>query len=481
VRSQAEQAVDEVPALEILSWGLWSPDSCDQCIIPDDTGDLWPQQRLVSINSLREGQELVVGHVGCIRLEDVPTCDVDSKMENPQAGGHAGTFHVLRENRVAKLSEAFDSSVSKAKQHAAGTEYNFYMQLWCLGALRQAGHFSGTHLLDPFQSAWAPKFYGVCRWVDAAFLVMQNVFAGYKKASQLDLKVGLTVAGNEPQMKKLVTHTIGDELTPTGRDGARLAGFKIWNGETSTYEGMYSKTLSQFRPLPWVFDKYLGTSSSNPQFEKCVSAFGDQLAQMFKWWNRHGTRQIRSIAASLLFVYEGDDTVSRYGGAVKAPTLYFIDFAHFFPAVDQPELGEDHVEQGLASAIREIDRLAPTASRPAVDELDSYTKICGVADLRTSGNNMRCMEKCATPSVNAENEQIKGLPLSLCQSLADDKNYAFFGWRRVAEVSECRLCNSTTPRKFRTIQEPWLFFKRKSETGSPKQRFASDLAKAWGF
>jgi len=472
---RAEETVVEAPALEVLSWGLWSPDKCDQCIIPDDAGVLWPEEKMVSIDSLREDSGL---GVGCIRLEDLGECDVDVTVENVQAGGHAGTFHVLRENRVAKLSEAFDPTVPEGHQYSAGTEYNFYMQLWCLGALRKAGHFSGTHLLDPFQSAWAPKFYGVCRWVDAAFLVMQNVFAGYKKESQLDLKVGVTVAENEPQKMKWLGQSIGSLLTPTGRDGAKLAGYKVWNRKTSAYETTYSKKLSQLHGLPWVFNTYLGNSSSNPQFEKSVSAFADQLAQMFRWWNRYGTSKIRSIAASLLFVYEGDTAGAEWdGNPVNAPRLYFIDFAHFFPAADKPELGKDYVEQGLASAFREIDRLKPNdVSRLAVDAPGSYKKVCGLADLRASGKNGQCLEKCATPPHNGNNQQIKGISMSMCQNLADDSSYAFFGWRRVPnQRSECRLCNSTVSRKFYTTSEPWLFFKRTKETDSERLANRLDL------
>jgi len=111
--------------------------------------------------------------VGCVSdastHPDIPECDLTNSGDTDQAG-----YKTLGNGMVGKLTNAFDELNSIPKQFHQ-LEYKFYMQLWCLKKLRDHGHMSSSHVLDPFvlgSDPWAPEFFGICRSPDATELYM---------------------------------------------------------------------------------------------------------------------------------------------------------------------------------------------------------------------------------------------------------------------------------------------------------------------
>merc|ERR1719277_2665311 len=126
----------------------------------------------------------------------VPECPVEDGADASQAGGHAGTFHVIQDGKVAKISKAFQRAGDPTKyleRHvvASAVEWRNYMEMWCLRRLLESPEYvNGTlkrqlldHPLEPFVTAgdlaWAPQFYGVCRLDDGHtnhfYIVLQNI------------------------------------------------------------------------------------------------------------------------------------------------------------------------------------------------------------------------------------------------------------------------------------------------------------------
>jgi hypothetical protein len=159
-------------------WSLWkiSDSECDRCLDID-------------IGDLRESSEQF--EVGCVgdasTHPGIPECDTDD------AAGHSDTFITLHDGKVGKRTYAFGnlSSIDEDADKAERTklfhqvEYQFYMQLWCLKRLRDHGHMSASHAMDPFvlgsdgSDPWAPEFFGICRssegnGVYKVYIVMEN-------------------------------------------------------------------------------------------------------------------------------------------------------------------------------------------------------------------------------------------------------------------------------------------------------------------
>lgn len=174
-------------------------------------------------------------------------------------------------------------------------------------------------------------------------MVMENLLARYEKLSQLDLKVGYTI---EPDVgvqgwEKTIRKNLVDMTTPTWTEKEKMA----------------SKMLSPYT----IFDgfaKGLPESSRDQQLQ----AWGDRLAEMALWWHKQGKGELRSIAASLLFVYEGQPQNGSHADFVTPPTLKFIDYAHFYDLAERPGWPDDGVAQGIVGVRHEV--RGPAQRRP---------------------------------------------------------------------------------------------------------------------
>jgi hypothetical protein len=195
-------------------------------------------------------------------------------------------------------------------------------------------------------------------------MVMENLLARYEKLSQLDLKVGYTI---EPDVgvqgwEKTIRKNLVDMTTPTWTEKEKMA----------------SKMLSPYT----IFDgfaKGLPESSRDKQLQ----AWGDRLAEMALWWHKQGKGELRSIAASLLFVYEGQPQNGSHADFVTPPTLKFIDYAHFYvrgPAQRRP-CGQLAGGRGLHRGVRLLQEVP--------SEVPQSSDGPGAAPLREPGRKAR--------------------------------------------------------------------------------------------
>eukprot|EP00931_Biecheleriopsis_adriatica_P061674 TRINITY_DN37097_c0_g1_i2.p1 TRINITY_DN37097_c0_g1~~TRINITY_DN37097_c0_g1_i2.p1 ORF type:complete len:672 (+),score=93.64 TRINITY_DN37097_c0_g1_i2:53-2068(+) len=298
----------------------------------------------IAIDDLKVESDL---HVGCISSSsrlDIPTCPFHEDADKDQAGGHAGTILKLTGDRIAKMTKAFDeeSETSPASKIEAGrSEHQAYMEMWCLRRL-SALAANGTaaialpggrlphdvaekvqnHNLRKFalgERPWAPAYFGVCRAPQQELLygVMENVLSHFLKPCQLDLKLGFSTVkpwdrlSSVPsswkarlnRIKKQLVHRTADSVSPSRSQGARLAGFKVYNPFQQHWEKMSSKMFSPLTPLDQVFDVFLDVPGHKDDL-RTLQKFRERLLEMAAWWGDVGRDAFHTIALSGLFVYE---------------------------------------------------------------------------------------------------------------------------------------------------------------------------------
>mmetsp|Transcript_135849 Transcript_135849/g.270993 ORF Transcript_135849/g.270993 Transcript_135849/m.270993 type:complete len:718 (-) Transcript_135849:40-2193(-) len=324
----------------------WKQESCDSCLG-------------VPISNLMTASDRQIGRIGCLDANDglpIPECPVENSAVN-QAGGHAGDFQKLRDGKIAKRSRALDV-LSSQKSRAALNEWIFYMQTWCINRLAgQEGR--QEHLLDPFAlgpNPWAPRFYGLCQ-ISAStgdsqkYLVMEDLHSRYHLASVLDIKLGQTIEfGSSDSTAKKLFQSAVSRVTSTHTAGARLAGLRVWNPKKNRWK----TSTNVMSSIDSVFDKafkYL-LRQSGEQKRLWLTQFHNTTQKLDQWWKSKGVNNVRSYAASLLFVWEGDPAVAE----PKAPVLKFIDFAHFH-SQGRGEWPDDGTSRGLSTVVAQLERL----------------------------------------------------------------------------------------------------------------------------
>lgn len=432
-------AARHVPVELGAGWDLWStdPDKCNVCAD-------------VPISALKKSASS--HHIGCVNdqtYHSVPDCDVDSDFE-AQAGGHIGDFFIVSGGHVAKkfttstTNPCETGSPEQCRRYKSGIiEHAAYMQFWCLSRFRDASSGAAkstsrgreiantAHSLDPFvvgSDAWAPKFYGVCKRTNhnetALYLVMENLFAGYTKVSQLDLKVGNSyepkAISTDGSAKGHVQAKIIDKFTPTSLFKARVAGYKVWKPDEGKYRKMSKKSTSPMMNLHKVFNRLIVVPGREDDIE-LMSKMADKTMDMAVWWLTTGVDTVRSISASILFIFEGDPD------APQKSTVKFIDYAHFYSRQEKPHWPDDGVANGLFSATNYIDRLREAAlRRKKVSGLVIGSEVCG--------RQRTCFQKC--------NHSISVAPVleERCADLGKRLNSQYASWYSKPRFPVCRVC-----------------------------------------
>jgi len=287
--------------------------------------------------------------VGCVHdaTKPLPSCPLH-EVNDVQAGGHPGTFYKLIGARIAKQTIAFETPSEKftaAKIDASRTEWEVYMEMWCLKRLdKYEGEISAgiskviaNHPLRPFalgtgggaqEDPWAPQFYGLCQLEGAEgdapvkYLVMENVLAAFEKPCQLDLKLGWRTAEPADQLTwKAFRHNVGDMFTPSVSDGARLAGYKVYDPFRGEWKKMESKIFSPTMPLSDVIDYFTDESGHVPTAG--LASMRQRLLDMGAWWTETGKEELRAIALSALMIRECGPIVT--GSATFSDMMFSSD------------------------------------------------------------------------------------------------------------------------------------------------------------
>jgi hypothetical protein len=428
--------------------------------------------------------------VGCIgeglmvhpdHVETVPTCHYElNSPKMKQAGGHEGTFLRLgrsEDGRIGKVTEAFDHVESPRKRDIKHrryglTEYGFYMQQWCLQRLADVGRNHTATLLAPFalqeSFSWSPNFFGVCRVGDGSdakfYMAMEDVLAGYQVPSMLDLKVGTYTVEPESThsttgevllgdgfMKRTKMH-MADKISSTLSEGARPAGFKIWDEKTGEYLKMENSdyALSVRSTMQKLF--------SEPSHASFLPFFTEKLHEMYIWWITVGSANVRFISGSLLFAFDAAKDLEDASQKEEiAATLKMIDYAHAYSHKARPTWKEDGVALGVLSALRALDNLQRGSTMTHRDARHLRSEyICGgggKSALRGDSVDNPCDMKCP-PLLAPPNQPLTDTPSSFeianirperCEFIATSLGvYKYFSWNSKNHV--CRMCNARVSR-----------------------------------
>jgi len=350
-------AKDETSLVDV--WKYWKQESCDKCMGV-------PISDLMSRNDFQ-----IESRIGCLETNDgvpIPECPGTSAAD--QAAGHAGSFRKLRNGLIAKRSMALDVPRSK-RSFASLASWNFYMQTWCMSKLAR----NGSHVLRPFAlgttldtNPWAPRFYGLCQTSEDTgdsnkYLIMEDMEGKFRMPSRLDIKLGQTIEPVKPknhveQAKHMFQNALA-QATPTHSEGARLAGYKVWNPHKQEWRQSNALRTS----LTDVFDeafKYL-LKQGGERKKRWLTQLRNRVEDLHRWWKEFGIYHVRCYAASLLFVWEGKPTAE----APPDPVVKLIDFAHFHAHSDHPEWPDDDTSKGLGSVVKQLERLIDLAEEAA--------------------------------------------------------------------------------------------------------------------
>ena len=165
------------------------------------------------------------------------------------------------------------------------------------------------------ENAWAPSNGGRIH-TDSA-VVLENVAAGFKKPSILDVKLGARLWGNDaPQAKRDKLDKVAEETTSKAL-GLRIAGMRTYQGTSSNgvenvtpdgyrfYDKMYGRTFSA-ETVAQGFEEYfqlIRGEKAKGSLRKVIRRFVEDLRAIEAVMEKEESRM---YSASLLFVYEGD-------------------------------------------------------------------------------------------------------------------------------------------------------------------------------
>lgn len=192
------------------------------------------------------------------------------------------------------------------------------------------------HVVDAVavEKAWAPSNGGKIT-TDSA-IVLENVAARFKKPNILDVKLGARLwAGDAPKAKREKLDKVAAETTSKSL-GLRIAGMRTWQGPDAIgqkgitldgykiYDKEYGKNFKSDN-VGQAFEEYfcLGRPRyTNRSIRKVIRRFVEDLKGMLYVLEREESRM---YSASLLFVYEGNDSALDEGFVKEKAILASIE------------------------------------------------------------------------------------------------------------------------------------------------------------
>jgi len=178
----------------------------------------------------------------------------------------------------------------------------------------------------PDFSAFCPDYFGLTSEGEDIFVIMEDLCRGYSKPCILDLKVGLTSAGEDATGKKLEDMQKKDSSSTTVTLGLRFTGMRVWQEATDTFE-RYSKTWGNAVTDATFEDSLLlfFTVSPSKIYYKLIGQYLKLAESLLEYVKAQ--KYLRYYSSSVLFVYDGanPDAGIRFK---------MIDFAQVFPILD---------------------------------------------------------------------------------------------------------------------------------------------------
>ncbi|KAJ4456830.1 putative Inositol hexaphosphate kinase 1 [Paratrimastix pyriformis] len=294
-----------------------------------------------------------------------------------QAGGHEGVFrrHPDPARRGALLKRAEPAEVAfYAQARAAHTQFLRFVPrvegapvlLPLTGPLPKRHH-------QPDQTLAGPAEAGGPGWV--AYLEMEDLTAGYRRACVLDVKLGTRTYGPFAGPEKVASQQGKADRTTGSTLGLRLAGAKLWDRSAGVYRSLSrqaSRSLTDREALLAalrLFFEAAPAAPAAPSSAACpvsprvriVRQVCEQIAELLRF--AAGQAVYRFYASSVLVIYEGDPEAAE-GAPVR---VRHIDFAHAHRFQDYPgmALPDDGLQWGLQNLLELLGQVGELAEAEA--------------------------------------------------------------------------------------------------------------------
>ncbi|KAK3070513.1 hypothetical protein LTR53_010332 [Teratosphaeriaceae sp. CCFEE 6253] len=192
-----------------------------------------------------------------------------------------------------------------------------------LGAPAQAAESTaGQEMLAASQAQKDQRLHGAKITTETG-IVLENLEHGFSKPNVLDLKLGarLYADGTASEKAQRLDKVAGE--TTTGSLNFRIAGMKVWNGESfDVYDKFYGRKFNADNVKDGFATFFSGLSTGLKQ-DEAAELLETIEAEIAKARNVLERLESRMYSASILIVYEGDPTAlgSLMGGVAKTPRL----------------------------------------------------------------------------------------------------------------------------------------------------------------
>jgi len=177
---------------------------------------------------------------------------------------------------------------------------------------------------------FAPKYFGF-KMKERPIVKLEDLTKPYSRASIMDIKMGVSTAGESDTDEKKEYRLKKDGATTSLSLGMRFAGLWIFDPESRQYvvkDKSWGKKLES-KDFYSTLDLFISNQGANT-IQKRIELLDKWLEQLsqIREWIEGPQAQFRMYSSSLLFIYEGDSTVD-----CKCD-LRMIDFSHVYPIRD---------------------------------------------------------------------------------------------------------------------------------------------------
>lgn len=200
-----------------------------------------------------------------------------------------------------------------------------FMGTLSLGAPAQAPDATSVHEPDEVTgSSTAQQIQHGAKISTQTAIVLENLEYDFQHANVLDLKLGAKLHGEGTHPEKAARLDKASSETTSGSLHFRIAGMKVWNGDNyDIYDKFYGRKFSADNVQDGfaTFFAGLGTGLKAETAQQLLETI---LAEIIKVRHMLEKYESRMYSASLLIVYEGDDTTlaELMGAEPKIPRTH---------------------------------------------------------------------------------------------------------------------------------------------------------------
>ncbi|ORY87937.1 hypothetical protein BCR37DRAFT_375905 [Protomyces lactucae-debilis] len=139
-------------------------------------------------------------------------------------------------------------------------------------------------------------------------VVLENLTYGYQHPCVLDLKIGSILTADDATPEKQARLAAVSQRTTSGSAGIRVAGMKVWDAQLKryvTFDRDWGKSLTPQTLDQHALACFFSAKIRQEQIQLIATRFLEDIERILYVL---GDLEVRIFSASLLFVYEGDQT-----------------------------------------------------------------------------------------------------------------------------------------------------------------------------